>query len=139
MWHLPSLLRIANLVQYQSLLLRKIGQMWYLLHICCNLATLVNPFFRPVIQCCPFTQGHSGVFRFLVVFILRFVKTGTATPLSFPNIRSDPAPYKELNPTVLCSNFLSSNSGILPILPSSESRRLDLSFLKVFNRGSLSQ
>ena len=23
-------------------------QMWYLLHICCNLATLVNPFFRPV-------------------------------------------------------------------------------------------
>ena len=48
MWHLPSLLRIANLVQYQSLLLRKIVQMWYLLHICCNLATLVNPFFRPV-------------------------------------------------------------------------------------------
>ena len=49
MWHLPSLLRIANLVQYQSLLLRKIVQMWYLLHICCNLATLVNPFFRPVL------------------------------------------------------------------------------------------
>ena len=48
MWHFPSLLRIANLVQYQSLLLRKIVQMWYLLHICCNLATLVNPFFRPV-------------------------------------------------------------------------------------------
>ena len=50
MWHLPSLLRIANLMQYQSLLLRKIVQMWYLLHICCNLATLVNPFFRPVIH-----------------------------------------------------------------------------------------
>ena len=49
MWHLPSLLRIANLVQYQSLLLRKIVQMRYLLHICCNLATLVNPFFRPVV------------------------------------------------------------------------------------------
>ena len=45
MWHLPSLLRIANLVQYPSLLLRKIVQMWYLLHICCNLASLVNPFF----------------------------------------------------------------------------------------------
>ena len=49
MCYLPSLLRIANLVQYQSLLLRKIVQMWYLLHICCNLATLVNPFFRPVL------------------------------------------------------------------------------------------
>ena len=71
------------------------------------------------------------MFRFLVVFILRFVKTGTPTPLSFPNIRSDPAPYKELNSTVLCSNFLSNNSGILPILPSSESLRFDLSFLKV--------
>ena len=54
MWHLPSLLRIANLVQYQSLLLRKFEQN------CANvvLATgtfpviwlprLVNPFFRPV-------------------------------------------------------------------------------------------
>ena len=37
----------------------------------------------------------------------------------------------------LCSNFLSNNSGILPILPSSESLRLDLSFLEIFNRGSL--
>ena len=42
-------------------------------------------------RCCPFTQGHSGLFHFLVVFILRFVKTGTPTPLS-SNIRSDPAP-----------------------------------------------
>ena len=33
---------------------------------------------------------HSA--RIWLVFILRFVKTGTATPLSFPNIRSDPAP-----------------------------------------------
>ena len=40
-----------------------------------------------------FHSGHSGLFRYLVVFILRFVKTGTPTPLSeFPNIRSDPAP-----------------------------------------------
>ena len=31
-------------------------------------------------------------FASLVVFILRFVKTGTRTLLSFPNIRSDPAP-----------------------------------------------
>ena len=44
---------------------------------------------------------------------------------------------KKLNATVLFSNFLSNNSGILPILPSSESLRLDLSFLKIFNRGSL--
>ena len=48
MRHLPSLLQIANLVQYQSLLLSKIVQMWYLLHFCCSLVTLVNPFFRPV-------------------------------------------------------------------------------------------
>ena len=31
------------------------------------------------------------MFRFLVVFNLRFVETGTPTPLSFPNIRSDTA------------------------------------------------
>ena len=43
--------------------------------------------------CCPFTQGHSGVFRFLIGnLILRLVKTGAPTPLTFPNIRSDPAP-----------------------------------------------
>ena len=40
----------------------------------------------------PFTQGHSGVIRFLVVFILRFVETGIHSPLSFLNNRSDPAP-----------------------------------------------
>ena len=38
---------------------------------------------------------------------------------------------------ILCSNFLSNNSGILPIVPSNESLRLDLSFLEIFNRGSL--
>ena len=47
-----------------------------------------------LIRSCPFTQGHSGVFRLLIVFILRFVKTGTPTLLSFPDIRSDPAPCK---------------------------------------------
>ena len=47
-------------------------------------------------RCCPFTQGHSGVFRFLVVFILRFVKTGNPTPLS-SNIRSDPEPKAKLD------------------------------------------
>ena len=73
-------------------------------------------------RCCPLTQGHSGLFHFLVIFISRFVKTGTPTPLS-SNIRSDPSPQKKLNATVLCSNFLSNNSGILPILPSSESLR----------------
>ena len=36
------------------------------------------------------------------------------------------------NATVLCSNFLSNNSGILTILSSSESLRLDLSFLQFF-------
>ena len=64
MWHLPSLLRIANLVQYQSLLLRKIVQMWYLLHICCNLATLVNPFFRPVSQFMFSLSGFNSLFLF---------------------------------------------------------------------------
>ena len=54
-----------------------------------------------LIRCCPFTQGHSGVFRFLLVFISRFVKTGTPTPLLFSSIRSDPAPQKKLNATVL--------------------------------------
>ena len=39
-----------------------------------------------------FTQGHSAVFRLLEVFILRFLKTGTPTLLSSPNIRLDPAP-----------------------------------------------
>lgn len=29
----------------------------------------------------PFHSGHSGVFRVLVVFILRFVKTGPPPPL----------------------------------------------------------
>ena len=29
---------------------------------------------------------HSGVSRFLIVFILPFVVTGTPTPLSFPKI-----------------------------------------------------
>ena len=36
------------------------------------------------------------------------------------------------NATVLCSNFFSNNSGILTILSSSESLRLDLSFLQFF-------
>ena len=45
-----------------------------------------------LMRCCPFTQGHSGASRFLVIFILRLVKTGAPTPLTFPNIRSDPAP-----------------------------------------------
>ena len=48
---------------------------------------------------------------------------------SHPNIRSDPAPWKKLNATVLCSNFFSNYSGIFLILPSSESLRFDLSFL----------
>ena len=52
----------------------------------------LNVSLADLIRCCPFTQGHSGVFRFLIVFILRFVKTGTPTLLSFPNIQSDPAP-----------------------------------------------
>ena len=90
-----------------------------------------------LIRCCSFTQGHSGVFRLLVVYKLRFLKTGTPTPLSFPNIWSDPEPLKMLNSTVLCSNFLSNNSEIVPILPSSESLQLDLSFLEAFNRSSL--
>ena len=52
----------------------------------------LNVSLADLIRCCPFTQGHSDVFRFLVVFILRFVKTGTPTLLSFPNIWLDPAP-----------------------------------------------
>ena len=41
-----------------------------------------------LIRCCPFSQSrHSGVFRFLVVFILQFVKIGTPTPLSPSNVR----------------------------------------------------
>ena len=32
----------------------KFLQMWYLLHFCCNLVTLVNPFFRPVLLTLPF-------------------------------------------------------------------------------------
>ena len=44
----------------------------------------LNVSLADLIRCCPFTQGHSGVFRFLIVFILRFVKTGTPTLLSFP-------------------------------------------------------
>ena len=92
-----------------------------------------NVSLEDVIRCCPFTQGHSGEFRFLEVFILRFVKTGTPTPISLPNIRS--SAVKKLKSTVPCSNFLSNNSGILPILPSSESLRLDL----CSNRSSLYQ
>ena len=61
MWHLPSLLWIANLVQYQSLLLRKFVQMWYLLHICCNLATLVNPFFHPVLDKSTSCKSKSNI------------------------------------------------------------------------------
>ena len=52
----------------------------------------LNVSLADLIRCCPFSQGHSGVFRFLEVFILWFVKTGTSTLLSFPNNRSDPAP-----------------------------------------------
>ena len=33
-----------------------------------------------LIQCYPFTHGHFGVFPYLVIFILQFVKTGTPTP-----------------------------------------------------------
>ena len=42
----------------------------------------LNVSLADIIRCCPFTQGHSGLFCLLVVFILRFVKTGTPT-LSF--------------------------------------------------------
>ena len=89
-----------------------------------------NVILADLIRCCLFTQRGS-LWRFLlfVVFILRFVKTGTPTLLSFPNIRSDPAAWKKLNATVLCSNFFSNYSGIFLILPSSESLRFDLSFL----------
>ena len=41
-----SAISVFSLVQ----ILSKIVQMWYLLHICSNLATLVNPFFRSVIS-----------------------------------------------------------------------------------------
>ena len=37
----------------------------------------LNVSLADLIRYCPFTQGHSGVFRFLIVSILRFVKTGT--------------------------------------------------------------
>ena len=51
MWHLPSLLRIANLVQYQSLLLRKFEQNCAKVLLATGtfpviwLPRLVNPFF----------------------------------------------------------------------------------------------
>ena len=51
-----------------------------------------NVSLEDLIRCCPFSRGHSGEFPFLEVFILRFVKSGTPTPISLPNIRSDPAP-----------------------------------------------
>ena len=34
-------------------------------------------------RCCPFTHGHSGVFRLLVVFILQFLKKGTPSPVPY--------------------------------------------------------
>ena len=83
---------------------------------------------------CPFTQRHSGVFRLLVVFILRFVRQVHPLLYHSPIFGRIQRRKKKLNWTVPCSNFLSNNSGIVPILLSSESLRLDLSFLEVFNR-----
>ena len=48
MWILIYSFSDTYYVWAACVLLRKLVQMWYLLHICCNLATLVNPFFRPV-------------------------------------------------------------------------------------------
>ena len=108
----------------------------------------LNASLAGLIRCCPLTQGHSGarendsllsrVFRFLVVFILRFVKTGTPIALSYHYpIFGRIQRLKKAKCDGFCSNFLSNKSGILPpLLTSNESLRLDLSFLKVFNRSS---
>ena len=90
-----------------------------------------------LIRCCPFTQGHSGVFRFQVgsLYFTVCKNRYTHSPI-IPQYSVGSSALKKAKATVLCSNFLSNKSGILPILPSSESLRLDLSFLKVLNRRS---
>ena len=44
--------------------------MWYLLHICCNLATLVNPFFRPVTEATAAEINQDLVFAFIEVSVV---------------------------------------------------------------------
>ena len=85
-------------------------------------------------RCCPLTQGHSA-WLFSLFGSLYFTVCKNRYTHSLIIHRR----LKKLNATVLGSNFLSNNSGILPILPSSESLRLALSFFEIFNRSFLKQ
>ena len=79
----------------------------------------------------PFTQGHSGVFRLFGSLYFTVCKNRYTHSLIIPQYSVGSSAVKKAKRD---GSFLSNNSGILPILPSSESLRLDLSFLKVFNR-----